>query len=147
MSGASDDLERFDLDSYARLRARLALDGAERDKLLAEHGLDEDSWDRIDEAWQEQLAQDLEVEGDDVPESIARYSERFAEVQREAPGRVLPLELFAECTRAVQTSHDPTRSLKKLGVTLAEFLKANQHWSPRITSDAVVARRFKRALK
>ena len=147
MAGASDDLDRFDLESYARLRARLALDGADRDELLAEHGLDEDSWDPIDEAWQERLAHDMDTEGDDVPESIARYSACFAEVQRDAPGRVLSLELFAQCTRAVQQSHDPARSLEKLGVTLSELLKANQHWSPRITGDAEIARRFKRALK
>jgi len=147
MTGGTDDPKRFDLDSYARLRARLALDGADRAGLLAEHGLDEDSWDRIDEAWQEQLAQDLEAEGDDVPPSIARYSERFAEVQREAPGKVLSLEQFAQCTRTVQQSRDPGKALEKLGVTLTEFLKANQHWSPRITGDAAVARRFKQALR
>ncbi len=147
MSGGADDRKRFDLDTYATLRARLALDSSDREQLLAEHDLDEESWDRIDEAWQDQLSRDLEADGDDVPASITRYSRRFEEVQRDAPGRVISLELFAECTRSVQYARDPKQALDKLGVTLSVFLKANQHWSPRIASEPEITGRFKRALK
>jgi hypothetical protein len=147
MSGPADDPKRFDLDSYATLRARLALEDTDRERLLAEHDLDEESWDRIDEAWQDQLSRDLEAQGDDVPASITQYSQRFEQVQRDAPGRVISLELFGECTHTVQQATDPKKALAKLGVTLSEFLKANQHWSPRITREPAIAERFKRALK
>jgi len=41
-----------DVRAYAALSARLAEPDADRAALLAEHGLDEDGWDELDDVWQ-----------------------------------------------------------------------------------------------
>jgi hypothetical protein len=141
---ASSDL---DLEGYAALRARLARDGADRDALLAEYGFDEESWDLYDDRWQAKLSRALDQSGDDVPAEIVNYAAAFAREQRDAPGRLVSLELFAQCTRAVQGTRDPKLALEKLGVTLTEYLKANQSWSPQIVKDRAIAARFHAAMK
>lgn len=142
-----DPKDKLGLAEYAQLRARLAQDNVDRDALLAEHGFDEDSWDALDDAWQEQLSRDLDAGGDDVPASLMVYANTFAAAQRDAPGRLLELELFATCTRALQGARDPKLALQKLGVTLTEYLKANQTWSPQLARDPVLAKRFEKALR
>ena len=134
----------LELDTYAALRARLAVDGVDRNLLLSEKGLDEEGWERIDELWQQRFSDDLEQGQEDVPASVLRYSEVFAATQRDAPAELLSLELFATCTRKLQRSRDPKLALEKLGVTLSQFLKANQHWAAWMATDKQNAERFHR---
>ncbi len=141
---SNDDEGLLELDTYAALRARLAADGADRAVLLAEHGLDEGAWELIDEAWQQRFSDDLEHSQEDVPASVMRYSEVFAATQRDAPTELLSLELFASCTRKLQRARDPKLALEKLGVTLTQYLKANQHWAARMAKDQPSAERFHR---
>jgi hypothetical protein len=142
-----DPKQRLSLEAYAELRARLARDETGRDALLAEHGLDEDAWDALDDAWQAELSRSLEAESDDLPAEVIAYADAFARAQRDAPGRLLSIELFAACTRALRGARDPKRALEKQGVTLGEYLKANQHWSPQLAKDAALAARFRNAMK
>jgi len=130
------------IESYATLRARLAQDGVDRDALLAEHGLDEDRWDAVDDVWQEELSRALDRPGDDVPDMWLRYAGAFSRAQRDAPARVLSVELFGACTRVLQGARDPRLALEKMGVTLTEYLKANQIWSPQIVKDKAIAACF-----
>jgi hypothetical protein len=143
----ADPKQRMPLEAYAALRARLAQDHVDRDALLAEHGLDEESWDLVDDAWQAQLSLALEADGDDLPAEVLRYAEAVARAQRDAPGKLLGLEQFAACTRALRQARDPKLALEKHGVTLTEYLKANQHWSPQLATDHPLAARFRAALK
>jgi hypothetical protein len=132
----------LDLEAYARLRAQLAQDGVDRDALLAQHGLDEDSWDALDDRFQAELSRALDSDDDGVPDAVLRYTNAFCETQRDAPGRLLSLEQFAQATRAVRGANDPRLALEKLGVTMTEFLKANQHWSPKLGHDPKLAAQF-----
>ncbi len=134
------------LEAYAALRARLSQDGIDRDAALADLGLDEEAWDRIDDEWQAELSQALDGGGDDLPPAMIAYADAFARAQRDAPGRLLSLETFARCTRALRGARDPKRALEKLGVTLTEYLKANQHWSPQLAGDDALAARFRQVL-
>ena len=136
-----------DVERYAQMRVLLAQAGDDRARVLAENGLDEERWEAIDDGWQLRLDASLEASGEDVPALVQRYAEAFARAQRDAPGRVLPLELFAHCTRAVQGARDPSRALLKLGVSLTEYLRANQHWSPRFAHEPELAKRFQQALR
>ena len=144
---AAADLAQFDLEGYARLRAQLAADGVERDDLLAAVGLDEERWEVIDAHWQEVLSRELDAEGDDVPDAILRYTAAFMAAQRDAGEAKLDLERFAACARAVRATRDPKAALERLGVTLTEFLRANQHWTPQLARDPALAARFQRALR
>jgi hypothetical protein len=119
----------------------------DRDALLASVGLDEERWEVIDAHWQEVLSEELEVEGDDVPPAILRYAEAFLAAQRQAGGHAIDLERFAACACAVRATRDPKAALEKLGVTLTEFLRASQHWTPQLARDPALAARFQRALR
>lgn len=131
------------LEAYAELRARLARDDVDRDAALAELGLDEEAWDVIDDEWQAELSRALDTDGDDLPADVIAYADAFARAQRDAPGRLLSLETFARCTRALRGARDPKRALEKQGVTLTEYLKANQHWSPQLATDDALAAQFR----
>jgi hypothetical protein len=135
-----------DIEAYARLRARLAAVGVDRAALLAERGLDEETWEPIDERWQERLSEALEVEGDDLPELVLRYAAAFAEGQR-TTGVLPSLERFAQCTRALQGARDPRHALERLGVTLTDYLRANQHWAPLLARDGALQARFRAAMR
>jgi hypothetical protein len=142
----SDDV-RFDLETYARLRAELACDGVNRQAVLARYGLDEDGWDAIDDRFQADLSRALAApHGDEVPAIVLRYAEAFAMTQRDAPAAVLSLERFAACTRALERARDPHLALSKLGATLTDYLKSNQHWSPKLATDPELANAFRAAL-
>lgn len=138
----------MEVEAYARLRARLADPETDRDALLAEHGFDEDSWDRVDERWQAALSEALDRSQDDeVPPLVLRYANAFAQAQADAPGELLSLERFARATRAVRGARDPRLALGKLGVTLGTFLKASQHWTPRMGKDPALRRAFDDAFR
>ena len=141
-----DPKPRMSLEAYAELRARLAREGIDRDAVLAELDLDEEAWDAIDDEWQAKLSRALDTESDDLPAELIVYAEAFARAQRDAPAKLLSLEAFAACTRALRGARDPKRALDKLGVTLTEYLKANQHWSPLFAHDDALSTRFRRAL-
>ncbi len=130
-----------DIEAYATLRAQLASDADQRDELLAQHDLDEELWDALDEQWQDKLSDQLET-GATIPDLIIRYNQAFTDAQRDGPGQPLSLERFAEATRALQNTLEPQKALEKLGIALPEFLKANQVWAPRLASDPAMAKRF-----
>ena len=135
-----------DLDRYASLRARLAVDADGRAALLAQHGLDEATWDAVDDRWQARLSRELDAAGDDVPPSLLRYSEVFSATQRASLVRLLELEELARCARALGSARDPRVALEQLGVSLEQFLKANQHWAAEIARDPLLAERFRAAM-
>ena len=138
---------RMSLEAYAELRARLSRDDVDRDAALADLGLDEETWDVIDDEWQAELSRALDTDGDDLPAAVIAYADAFARAQRDAPGRLLSLETFARCTRALRGARDPKRALEKQGVTLTEYLKANQHWSPQLATDDATRHKVRAAVK
>ena len=137
----------IDVTAYAAIAAALSDPGCVRDRVLAGHGLDEERWAEVEEAWQERLsrAMDEEAEGG-VPPLVAAYADAFARAKRQTGGALLSLERFAEATREIQKHGDPAAALGRLGIPLASFLEANEHWTRRMIADPALAQRFRRAL-
>jgi hypothetical protein len=140
------DLRR-DLDAYATLAARLADQGADRGALLAQHGLDEDGWEALDDAWQARIFAPEEDGDDGIPPLIAAYSDAFARAQRARSGREVTFERFVDATLALREGTEMTVVLARLGVTLDEFLAAQMHWTEAMLADDELAARFTRAME
>lgn len=140
----------MDVRAYATLSARLAEPDADRAALLAEHGLDEDGWDEIDDAWQARLSEAEDAVGDEdaVPLLVKEHAEAFAQAQaaRVSPGEPLSLERFVEITLDVQRGQDTQHVLKRHGTTLHDYLRAQQHWLKKMMGDDALAARFERMM-
>jgi len=140
---------QIEIERYAAIAAELSRDGADRAAILAAHGLDESVWETIEAHWQARLstAMDGDLEQEGVPDVLTQYSAAFAQAQAaESDGDVMSLERFAQATRAMATNSDIQQSLKQLGMTLGEFLKANQHWCVKMVTDPELAERFRKVL-
>ncbi len=58
-----------------------------------------------------------------MPPLVAAYAEAFAEARARGASRqsVLSIERFADATRAIQLSGDPTAALGRLGIAFRRF--------------------------
>jgi hypothetical protein len=145
MSGPRDP-QAFDIRTYAAITAALA--EGDRATVLREHDLDEESWQALDQFWQDRLSSALDEEIDGVPPLISAYAEAFdhARAALHTSQPVLSIERFADATREIQRQGDPAAALTRVGVTIAEFLRANEHWTPLLVKDPELARRFRSRL-
>lgn len=132
------------IETYAAVMAELAAAGDARAEVLDRHGLDEARWDAIDTQWQAEISEALDQ--DDVPEIVSRYAAAYEDAQR-AIAPPISLDQFAEATRLFQASGDLRASLSKVGVTLAEYVRATEHWSRRLATDPEAERRFDDVLR
>lgn len=139
-----------DVRAYATLSARLAEPDADRAALLAEHDLDEDGWDELDDAWQARLSEAEDAMGDEqsVPLLVKEHAEAFAQAQaaRVSPGAPLSIERFIEITLDIQRGQDIQHVLKRQATTLHDYLRAQQHWLKKMMEDAQLAAKFERAM-
>ncbi|MEZ4300519.1 MAG: hypothetical protein R3B70_36590 [Polyangiaceae bacterium] len=139
-----------DVRAYAVLSVRLAEPEADREALLAEHGLDEDAWDELDDAWQARLSDALEAAGDSdsVPLLIKEHADAFAEAQaaRVRPGPPLSIDRFIEVTLEIQRGQDIRHVLPRNKTTLHDYLRAQQHWLKQMMDDPELFARFQRAV-
>jgi hypothetical protein len=136
-----------DVELYAALSTRLAHPDADRGAILAEHALDEAAWEAIDQVWQDRLSQAIEVHGEEegVPPLVAAFSAAFASAQAIDASAVLPFPRFVEATRALMRGEaDPNATLKRFGLSLAEYLRAQQHWTRAMAEDPQLLGRFQR---
>ena len=139
----------IDVERYAAISAELSRDGADRAAILGAHGLDESDWETVEAYWQSRLstAMDGDLEQEGVPEVLSQYSAAFAQAHAaQSDGDVVSLERFAEATRHMANTSDVQQSLKQLGMTLSEFLKANQHWCVKMVTDPALAERFRKII-
>jgi hypothetical protein len=135
-----------DVETYARIMAELASAERSRAQVLTSHGLDEARWRRIDARWQEELSRALDDVGEGVPALVSMYASAYAQAQRSL-GAPISIERFAEVTRLVQASGDLQAALARVGITMADYARASEHWSPRLAEDPELERRFERALR
>jgi len=138
---------RRDVSAYAALAAALAAPGADRAALLSEHGLDEEAWDALDDAWQSRLS---EAQGDDdlgVPALLTAYAEAFSRAQRERSPALLSFERFLEAAREMKRGSDMATLLKRLDISLEAYLRAQAHWTAKMLEDDELAARFQRAMR
>ena len=140
--------ESFDIAEYAELAATLAEPGADRAAVLGARGLTEGGWTALDALFQDRLERAMNEEAEGVPPLIAAYAEAFA-LARATLHRdrgVISIERFADATREIRRRGDPLPALAQVGVTLDEFLRANEHWTRRILEDAALLARFRERL-
>lgn len=139
-----------DLHTYASLAAALAVPKADRQAILGAHGLDEDSWEELEERWLTRLqdAEDACADDDEgVPPLVQAFANAFAEAQAEQGPAVMTLEQYAEAARALQGGRDLNGVLERLGVTLPVFLRSHQHWTARAAKEPQLAAALSRLLR
>jgi hypothetical protein len=139
----------LDVTEYATLAAILADPACDRERVLASRGLDEDAWNALDRRWQDRLALAMEEEeSDGIPPLIAAFAEAFerARTATRKVESVISIERFAEATREISLRGDPTAALAKVGVSLEDFIRANEHWTRRMLEDPELLARFRAKL-
>jgi hypothetical protein len=141
-------MRTFAIEEYAELSAELADPACDRDALLAAHGLDEATFASLDGAAQEQLSRAMDTDDDGVPPLLAAYAEAFARARARlaVDAGVLPIERFGDATREISRRGDPLPTLTRLGISLADFLRANEHWTRRMLEDPALLARFRARL-
>ncbi len=137
---------RHDIAGYSKVMAELAAAGKARAEVLARHQLDEQGWEEIDSHWQERLSEALEGNEDGAPALVSEYAAAYAAAQG-ALAPPLSIEQFAQVTRLLQASGDLQASLARVGVSLADYVRANEHWSGQMAQDPELERRFEAALR
>jgi hypothetical protein len=141
----------MDVKAYAALSARLAEPDADRAALLGEHGLDEDGWEEIDDAWQARLSEAADAIGDEdaLPPLVQEHAEAFARAQAEraAAGAPLTLERFIEITLDIKRGHDVQHALKRNGTSLQDYLRAEQHWLKKMMENPSLQAQFHKAME
>jgi hypothetical protein len=139
-----------DVCAYAVLSVELAQPDADREAILAAHGLDEDAWDAMDDGWQARLSDAVESAGeeDKLPLLVQEHAEAFARAQAErvSPGAPLSFERFIEITHDIQRGQDAQHVMKRNGTTLHDYLRAEQHWLKRMMDDGALQERFHKAM-
>ncbi len=154
-----------DLEAFAAVSAAVALAGLERDAALRAHGLDEASWQALEDAWQARFdaepddevdldLDDARLESADLeahagpPALLTRFAEAFARAQRALSSRdVSSFDDFLEVTRAIRRGDDLRALLERKGLTLADFLRAQREHTARMLEDDELAERFRRAIR
>jgi hypothetical protein len=138
----------LDIRAYAALAASLATGDRPRAAILAAQGLDEAGWEALDRHHQAELSRAIDDDGDGVPPLVAAYAEAFAAARARSTraATLLTIERFGDATREIQRTGDPTAALARLGIALDDFLRANEHWTARMMTDADLLRRFRARL-
>jgi hypothetical protein len=135
------------LDEYVRITLALAGAGSQRAELLAKAGLTEDEWQAIDDAWQQRIdeATDAIDDSGGFPPLLAEYALAMDRAQTDQ-GSALPFERFVQATLALRAAGDVAGVLRRLGLTMDEYMRASRHWTKRMIGDEELARAFRRAL-
>lgn len=137
MSSPDDDVAR-----YAELAVALAV-AEDRDAVLADHGLDEESFGRLEDRWLAELSRAEDAAGDGVPPLLQRFAEAVnAAQQRQATADVMPLERYALITRSISRGHEVAQVLERHRLSLADYLRSHQHWTMKMIGDPSLAARF-----
>ncbi len=141
------DSTTLDVRAYAALLAALASAGPRRAEVLAAHGLDEEAWEGIDDAWQDRLSGALDDDGGDgVPPLVAAFSEAYAAARAAREGPPMPLERFAALTRRLDGGAEVEDALREAVTDMDALVAAGAYWPPRIARDEAVRAAFEAAL-
>ena len=138
-----------DVVAYAKLAAALSRPDADREALLAEHGLDEESWQLVEDVWSERFtrAEEAHDDQDGVPPLVLAHANAFAAAQREQAGALLAFDRYVEVTRALQRGHDIATVLERFAIDLATYLASHQHWTVKLATDPALAQAFRRGMR
>ena len=141
--------DAFDVAEYAALSATLAEPSCDRAAVLATHGLNEEGYAALDRHFQDRMSRAMDDDHDGVPPLVAAYAEAF-ERARAALRRdqdVISIERYADATREIQRRGDPLPALSRVGISLEQFIRANEHWTRRMLEDPALLARFRARLR
>jgi hypothetical protein len=136
----------LDVEGYAAIMVELAATPEVREVVLARHGLGEADWEALDNHFQGLLSEAMADDSDGVPEILARYAAAYEAAQR-AQGEPISLERFAQVTRLLHVTGDIRASLARANVTMAQYVRASEHWSRLLAQDPELERRFDEAMR
>ena len=145
MSSGPEDL---DVRAYAAIAVALA-EASSREEVLAAAGLDEDSWEAVEDRWQERLSRAIDEQDTDsgacaVPPLMVEYDAAITEARARSNGAPpMSLERFAEATRQLRRGADPAAAVRQLGVSFGAYLRASAHWTARMAREPDLAERFR----
>jgi len=130
-----------DLETYAIIASELAR-GADRATLLAEHGLDEGSFEELQErAEAEMSGADSDSAG--VPEPIARFDAVLRATAARSTAEIPSLEDFARAFMIAQEGGKVHERLQERGLSVELLLRASSHYTPRFAHEPELATRFR----
>ncbi len=138
---------RRDVEAYAAIAAALSSPGANRAAILSAHGFDEEAWNALDDVWQDRLSQAQDEDDLGVPALLSAYAEAFSRAQRGRSPALLSFERFLDAAREMKRGSDMATILKRLDLSLEDYLRAQAHWTARMLDDPELAARFQRAMR
>jgi hypothetical protein len=134
------------LDAYATIAAEIAEQRAPLARVLERHGLDEAGWALEERAWLERMAQSL-MEGD--AELAASWGDRFVAAQDALGSREeqdAMIHEYAAVSAELERADDPMLVLRRWGLSLAEWMRLDRHWSRAAAADPRVRDELERML-
>lgn len=130
-----------DLETYAIIASELAR-GADRAALLAEHGLDEAGLEKLEERANAQMSGGDDDASAGVPEPIARFDTVLRRAAATSAADVPSLEDFVRAFLIAQEGGKVHERLKERGLSIALLLRGSAYYTPRLATDAQLARQF-----
>jgi len=131
----------LDVETYATVMAELVHAGEARAEVFARRGLTEEQWDEIDSHWQDRLFNAEDEDENGVSPLLTAYARAYESAQRSL-GPTISLQQFAEATRLLHATGDLRASLVRVGITFADYIRGNEHWSRKIVLDKDLERQF-----
>lgn len=136
---------RNNVHDFAVLAARLSSNPETREQILAEHGLEEASWEQVEQVWHDRMSdEENRHSGDTIPELTRQYAEAFATAM--AAGQHLSFPQYLEITGELRRGIDATEALKRKGVSLATYLESHARFTRAMVSDPSLARAFEQEM-
>lgn len=143
----------WDLERWVEVTTALSL-GTPLAEVLERHGIDDETWARIDDAFDAMVSTAIADDGDDdqlAPPLLERLAaaqvaarEKLAERSASPSGDEAPLsfDAFVALTRSIVATGDPVKVLQEARITPMLFAQANQHWARQMAQDPPLAERF-----
>lgn len=135
-------VEGLDLETYAYVSARIAEKKEPQDAILAEIGLTNRQWMRVEQTWLLRVAV-AGLQGDTV--YLKRYDDAcVAGQERVAQDQpIWPMEQFAVVVAQIEAGYPPPLVLAQAGLTMAGFAKMQRVWAQELAKDPDASRAFR----
>ena len=137
-----DPVDGFDLGRYATVSAVLAEGTRPREEVLAEQGLTERSWCRIELTWMLRVATSMLRGEQDL---ALEYNDLYVAAQDSLgpSDPVLPLDGYAVVVAHIEAGRDPAEVFAENGLSLASAARLQRAWTTRLARDPAMAHDFR----
>lgn len=137
------DPETIDLATCAAIAADLARPSVDRAEVLAERGLDDASWARVDRRWKQAIDQDARKGSTALLEA---YDDAFLAALARRTDRSIGVAEYARITLS-QKRGDLADVLEELSFPRIELLRLTRVWTRRTKADPALAGELKAAVE